>query len=247
MKQISSIHNPLVKEWSLLHDGKERKEKRLFLIEGYHLVEEAHKAGCLREVLITKVSDEVAGVDNILVTPEIIGKLVKTKTPQGIIGICSMNEALSLSKNRYLVLDGVQDPGNVGTLLRSALGFGIQGVILSPTCADVYHDKVIRSTQGALFHLDLYMGELTPYIAALKERNIPILGTDVSKGTLVTELKPTSSFALILGSEAQGMSPVVSAQVDELIHIKTSSQLESLNVAIAGSIILHHLMVIGGY
>lgn len=247
MKQLSSIQNPLVKEWSLLHDGKIRKEKRLFLVEGYHLVEEAHLAGCLKTALITKANDELIGVDNILVTLEIIEKLTKTKTPQGIVGICSMSEESSLSSSRYLILDGVQDPGNVGTLLRSALGFGIEGVILSPTCADVYHDKVIRSTQGALFHLKIHVGELALMLEALKADAVYLYGTDVNRGTLVTELAPPARFALILGSEAQGITPEIKPLVDEMIHIKMSSSLESLNVAIAGSIILHHLMVIGGY
>ena len=149
MKKITSLTNEYVKELVKLHDKKYRDDKRKFIIEGYNLISEAKEA--LETVLIVDEKDMVTGIENILVTEEIINKIAFTKTPQKIIGICNYLEDFKLTGERFLLLDQLQDPGNVGTLVRSALGFAIDLVIFSKGSVDIYNDKFIRATQGALF------------------------------------------------------------------------------------------------
>ncbi|MDD4212213.1 MAG: RNA methyltransferase [Bacilli bacterium] len=247
MRQITSPQNPLVKSWMKLSDRATRNECKQFLVEGNHLVEEAYKAGILQETIITHLEDAIPGVPSTHVSMEVIEKLAKTKTPQGVMGLCRINAYPTFSKKRYLILDGIQDPGNLGTLIRSALGFGIEGLITTPDGVDPYHDKVVRSAQGALFHLELHTLPFVDFLPQLKEQGFYLYGTDVERGTLLEEVTPTPKFALMLGSEGGGLSSYARKQVDNFVHIPTQSILESLNVAIAGSIILYHMMQTGGY
>lgn len=189
MIKISSLSNPLIKEYLKLHEAKERNSKKKYLIEGYHLVSEAIKNKVLLEVLISNPKDEINNLPNYLVSDEIIKKLSKTLTPQGIIGICKMkDEEPDLSSN-YLILDEIQDPGNLGTLLRSALGFGIKNVLLANT-VDVYNDKVLRSAQGAHFYLNVQTCNLEVALQKLQNNSYYLYGTAVDKGSELTTILP---------------------------------------------------------
>ncbi|MFA6627569.1 MAG: RNA methyltransferase [Bacilli bacterium] len=247
MKAITSLQNSQVKTWGLLHDRATRNERKQFLVEGYHLVREAHQAGILQELIITQEMDAMSGIPSTLVSMEIIQKIAKTKTPPGIMGICNMNNSNDLNRDRYLILDGIQDPGNLGTLIRSALGFGIEGIITTPNGVDMYHDKVLRATQGALFYLDIHVNPLEEILPLLLMQGVKLYGTDVEEGVFLHEITPPHRFAIVLGSEGQGLSSYAKKQVQQMVHIPTHDILESLNVAIAGSIILYQFMQRGGY
>lgn len=239
LKKIDSLNNNYIKELSKLKLKKYRDAEKKFLVEGYHLVEEAKDN--LVEVLIVDEKDIVEGVSNILVTKEIIKKLSFSETPQMIIGVCkylSYNENENF--NKVLLLDGLQDPGNIGTLIRSALGFGIDLVVLSNDSVDLYNDKLIRSSQGALFKVKAVQKDIKKMISLLKKHNIKVFGTSLKNGKNLTSYEKMSSYGLILGNEGNGVKKDILSITDENIFIEMNQELESLNVAISGAIIMHY-------
>lgn len=238
MEKITSVNNSLIKELSLLKNKKHRDEKRLFLVEGYHLVEESLKANQLKIVLITDEKDEVKGIRNVLVTPSIIDKLSSTKSPQAIIGVSSYLDNTSITGERFLLLDNIQDPGNFGTIIRSAIAFEIDQIIISPDTVDCYNDKVIRSTQGAIFKIPILRLDLLEAIKQLKEKNIAIYGTDLF-GTPLNETPLNTKYAICLGNEGNGVRKNVKASCDYNILIEMNKNIESLNVGVAGSILMY--------
>lgn len=241
MKQITSLANPLVKELLKLYDKNERINQKKFLIEGYHLVNEALNTQVLDTVLITQESDYISGVNNILVSTCIINKLAKTKTPQPIMGICKIKENKILDGDRFLLLDNLSDPGNVGTIIRTALGFKIDGIIVSPETVDVYNDKVIRSTQGAIFKVPLIQMPIIDAIEALKAQGVKVIGTALKNSISLKELVKPKKYAIVLGNEAQGITEEVLRKTDVNVKIDINEALESLNVAIAGAIMMFYL------
>lgn len=243
MKVITSFVNPYIKELSKLKQKKYRDLNQLFLIEGYHLVHEAKLAKCLKTVLIVNENDRMEDVENIVVTREIICKLSQTQNPQNIIGVCSLSNDNHLKGNRFLLLDDVSDPGNLGTLIRSALGFNIDQMILGVNCVDLYNDKVIRATQGAFFKMSIIQMPLEDAILKLKKDDVYIIGTSLKNAKSLDELPKLTRYAIILGNEALGVKEELLQLTDVNVKIKMNEKLESLNVAIAGSIIMYYLGV----
>lgn len=240
MEQLTSINNPYIKTLSKLHNVKSRKEARKFLIEGEHLVSEAYKSNNLEAIIYSDLKYKLDGVKNVYVSDAIIEKLSLTKTPQKVMGLCKFIERKIDNPKSFILLDNIQDPGNLGTLLRSALGFNIDKIYLSKGTVDIYNDKVVRSSQGALFYLDFEYQDLEIVIEELKENNVEVFGTDVTNGLSLNEIKVPNKYAIILGNEGNGISKNILSMVKHNIYIKTNPKLESLNVAIAGSIIMHH-------
>lgn len=241
MKIIESINNPYIKGLIKLHEKKYRDEVQKFLIEGYHLVEEAKKTNLLLQVLIINEEDYQEGVENIFVNEAIINKLSFTKSPQKIIGVCRYFDEYPLSGQRFVLLDDLQDPGNLGTIVRSSLGFNVDMVVLGLNSVDIYNDKFIRSTQGGIFNIKIIKRDLLEVINLLKQKGIKIIGTEITKGIELNILPKYQEFALVLGNEGNGISSKVLKATDVNVYIKTNERLESLNVAVAGGIILHHL------
>lgn len=240
MKEIKSINNDFIKQLCKLKDKKERYKNNEFLIEGYHLVEEAKKANILKYILTTK-TDDIYDVKSYLVTDEIIKKLSSTINPQGIIGVCQINNKNELIGDKYLLLDNVNDPGNVGTLIRSSLGLGIDTIILSNASVDIYNEKVVRATQGALFNMNVIYRELDQAILELKEKNVTIIGTALQSSIGLQELKHYDKYAIVLGNEANGISKEILDLADVNVRIEMQEKLESLNVTVAGSIVMYYL------
>ncbi|MDY0063650.1 MAG: RNA methyltransferase [Bacilli bacterium] len=240
MKSILSAANPYIKELACLHQKKGRSEKGQFLVEGYHLVEEAKKAQLLQTVFILAEEQAIPGITNILVSQAVLDKLTKTKEPQPIVGLCRIPAYEMTKGNRFLLLDDIQDPGNMGTLFRSAFGFGIDWVIVSPNCVDLYNDKVIRATQGAIFHQKHIEMDLSEALIALKSKNIPVFGTALDQATNLAAIKPPHQYGLLLGNEGSGVHPWYLASCDQVVRIETNPNLESLNVGVAGSILMYY-------
>lgn len=241
MKTITSLSNPLIKSYYKLREKKNRDIDKLFLVEGYHLVSEAKKSNLLETVLITNEVDYIDGVTNILVSREIIEKLSFVKSPQMIIGVCNYFQEYDLTDTKYIILDNVQDPGNIGTLVRSALGFGINSIIFSEKSVDIYNDKFLRSTQGAIFNVKIFKGNIKNYINILKQKGIKIIGTSLNNSYDLKSLQIQDNYAIILGNEANGVSKEILDITDINVKINISKKLESLNVAVAGSIIMYYL------
>lgn len=240
MKEIQSLNNELIKKVCKLKDKKERYKKQEFIVEGYHLVEEAYKKQLLKTIFTTDNSIQM-NVDSYYVTKDIIKKLSSTMTPQGIVGVCKMKENANITGNHYLLLDNVSDPGNLGTLIRSSLGFGIDTIILSSDSVDIYNEKVMRSTQGAIFNVNIVYADLPTVIKKLKEQKVTIVGTSLQSSVDLKEISNLSKYAIVLGNEANGIRKNILELTDVNVKIRISKQLESLNVAVAGSIVMYYL------
>ena len=227
---ITSLDNPKIKELSKLLTAKYRKKEKKFIVEGAHLVDEARKCGVLLEAYSL---EEKEGY--IQVTSQIMNKLSSTDTTVSEIGLCKIIQKSELS-DKILILDAVQDPGNMGTLMRTAKAFGFDTIVLGTGCVDIYNNKVIRSSQGAIFKLNFINEDLISFIPKLE--GYTIFGTNVENGVELDSQEVTAKLAVILGNEGNGVSKEVQALASKNIYIPMNNT-ESLNVSIAGAIIMY--------
>lgn len=178
---ITSASNNTIKALIKLKQKKYRDETGYYLVEGEHLVEEAMKAKQVECLISTK--DITSDLPIIVVSNEVMSKLSFTKSPQSIMAKCKIKKEKKLiDGKRYLILDDLQDPGNIGTLIRTALAFSIDQVILSNNCVDLYNDKLLRSMQGANFHISCIYDDLKTVISTLKKNNVKIIGSALENG-----------------------------------------------------------------
>ena len=238
--EINSLQNARVKEWAKLKQKKYRDEAGCFLVEGEHLIEEADKAGLVKCIItLNEKKDLFPAYEHFIVTRAILDKLSTTVSGTSIMALCRLPDRFDISGDRFILLDRIQDPGNLGTILRSAYSFGYENIILSPGCADIYNEKVIRSTQGALFHLKTRTQPLDTCIQELKQKKIPVYATALHKDSIpLASLPAQKRFALVFGNEGQGVSEDILNQRDATVFIEMS-QFESLNVAVAAGICLY--------
>lgn len=230
---ITSLNNQLIKDTAKLHKKKYRDQTGMFLIEGYHLYEEARKVNNVKYVFTT--DETITGDDIIYVNDTVLEKLTQTKNPQPILTVCHKITANKLG-NKVLILEKIQDPGNLGTLMRSALAFGFNTIVLDNT-VDIYNDKVLRSTQGAIFKLNIIEMDTSDFLHDYPQYKA--YGTAFN-GTRLETIEFPEKMAIILGNEGNGISENILDLTAENITIKTT-EVESLNVGVAGSIIMHHL------
>ena len=244
---ITSLDNDRIKGYIKLKDRKYRKKTNTFIVEGRHLVLEAYKAGKIIELILEK--DEVLPLDLpiVYVTNEIISRISEMDTPSTVMALCRMDEEKEVTGDKILMLDGIQDPGNLGTIIRSALAFNVDTIVMSPECVDLYNPKVIRSTQGMMFNINIVRCELEPVIENLKSREIPVYGTRVEYGLDVSTLKEKDriKYGLIMGNEGQGVRREILEMCDRYIFIDMNEKVESLNVSVAASIVLYELNKVG--
>ncbi|WP_125590355.1 TrmH family RNA methyltransferase [Companilactobacillus jidongensis] len=250
MKYIESKKNDEIKQLAKLSVTKNIKKTGTYLIEGFHLVREAD-ANDQRIVklyvtennendrLAKKYHDIVTGVSD-----DVAQSLSETKTPQGIFAVIKVqeNDDLTEMKGQWVILDDVQDPGNVGTIVRTADAAGYSGVITSLNSADFYQPKVQRSMQGSQFHLPIYRMDLQEAISIAKKSGLKVYGSEVNKRALpYNELEKTSDFALVMGNEAHGLDADVLSKTDQNIFIPILGKAESLNVAVAAGVLMYGL------
>ena len=245
MTIITSKANSVVKNAKKLHQKKYRKSA--YLIEGWHLFEEAVQAGVTIEKIFALESYReqlVAFPQTVWVSEDILLDLADSQTPQGIVAVVQKEEVgqAGLSQGKFLFLEDVQDPGNVGTIIRTADAAGFTGVIVSDKSADIYSLKTLRSMQGSHFHLPIYRMSSQRLLEEAKEAAIPVLATTLSKDSVdYRELPPIENFVLVMGNEGQGISPLMAEHADQLVHISMKGQAESLNVAVAAGVLIFHL------
>ena len=173
-------------------------------------------------------------------TNNVINYISELETPQNIIGICNKLEKKEIG-DRILILEDIQDPGNLGTIIRSSVAFNIDTIVLSKNCVDLYNSKVVRASQGMLFHINIITEDLFEFLPKLKDLNFKIYGTRVTHGKSIKSIEKNSKFAIIMGNEGNGMSDEISELCDEFVYIDMNSACESLNVGVAASIILYEL------
>lgn len=244
MEKITSINNQLIKDIYQLKQKKYRNQTKQFMVEGLHLVEEAYKNKVLKIVLSNDelLLNKFNNVKTVLVNNQIIEKLSNTTTPQNVLGVVDIIENKFELVDKYLILDGVNDPGNLGTIIRTSLALGVNHLILSNNTVDIYNDKVIRATQGAIFKANIYYTDLEDIYIKLKQNNIKIITTSLEANKTLNDLEKMDKFAIVVGNEANGISNVSKEYADELIIIPMKNNIESLNVGIASGIILYGVL-----
>ena len=238
---ISSKQNTKIKEiGKLISDNSYRKERKEFVIEGFHLLEMALEDNLVKAIFsLEPIKNIDEKITNYIVSEDILKKISTQKNPQGVIAICSMRKENEISHNNVLYLDGVSDPGNLGTLLRTALAFSFKDVILSKGSVSLYNEKTISSSQGAIFRLNIISGDEQNLIN-LKEKGYKILATEIKGSVELKNIKKSDKQVLILGNEAHGVNEKILNLADERIRIDIN-EIESLNVAICGAIMMHYL------
>ncbi|MEN1968276.1 RNA methyltransferase [Lentibacillus sp. N15] len=242
---ITSIHNDKVKQWNKLRKKKSRVETHAFLVEGFHLIEEACASDWeLAELIIQDgitVPDVAKGYPYSLVSSAVMNHISSTKTPQGIAAVVKMKEHEAGIFEKLLLVDSLQDPGNLGTMIRTADAAGFDAVILGNNTVDVYNEKVIRSTQGSIFHMPIFQADLMTKIPDLQEEGFTVWASALSKATVYTELTPSNKIALIVGNEGAGISEDVLQLADFRVTIPIYGKAESLNASIAAGIFMYYL------
>ncbi|MNO60994.1 23S rRNA (uridine(2479)-2'-O)-methyltransferase [compost metagenome] len=252
--EIMSPQNTRVKEWAGLQEKKHRDKARKYIVEGVHLVQEALLAEADVECLaydldkgmpaeLKGLLQSVQGMDVIGVTAAIISKCSSTNTPQPVFAIVrkeqqAVEAILAKKDSLVVVLDGVQDPGNVGTIIRSADAAGADGVILGQGCADLYNPKTIRSTMGSMFHLPVVEGDLSEILPQARDNGALLVSTSLQGEESCYQHDFHGSQWLLIGSEGKGISAETARLVDKSIIIPMAGRAESLNAAMAATILL---------
>ncbi len=237
---ITSLENNKIKKYLRLKQKKYRDLENLFIVEGEHLVVEALNSNRLYDLLVLDGYNFDIDFNYTYVSLNIMKKLSNMESVPKVIGIVKKIENDFLVGDRVLLLDDIQDPGNLGTIIRSSVAFSITDIVLSLNTVDLYNDKVIRSSQGMIFKINIVKKDLIETIKELKNNNYLILGTNVHDGVDIRDINPLK-FALIMGNEGQGVKKEIQDMCDKNIYIKMNDNCESLNVGVATSIILYEL------
>ena len=237
---ITSINNEYIKEISKLNEKKYRDKSNKYLIEGLHLVTEALKYDIIDTIIIREDFSYETNIKHIIVSNEVMKKLSDNPSIPKIMAVVNKKES-TISGNKILLLDRLQDPGNLGTIIRSAVAFNFDTIILSNDTVDLYNSKVLRSTQGMLFNINILRQDLTNVIKELKNNNYTIYGTKVDNGYDVKEINNINKSALIIGNEGTGISDNILKQCDKYLYIKMNNNCESLNAGVAASILMYEM------
>lgn len=257
---ITSAANPRVKAWSALLTKRGRDEQSAFLLEGVHLIQEALRSQAKVQAVLYAVdrelpqeletyrsgamAEEGRRIEWVGVSEAILGKCTETKTPQGVVAVCAKpaHDALVFLRHTsalVVAVDGVQDPGNLGTIIRTADAAGATGVLLGQGTVDLYNPKTVRSTMGSLFHLPVAECDLKELLPAAAGQGIRLVGTRLDARRHCYELDLRQPVWFLVGNEGSGLSPELAAYVNEDIIIPMPGQAESLNVAMATGILLY--------
>lgn len=236
---IQSTNNEHIKQVAKLKQKKYRDLNQAFLAEGEHLTYEACKQGLVKEIFCLNQKDisffdgKVTEVSN-----NVLEKLTFSKTPQAMVALCQMPRIdFDVSKmKRIFILDGLQDPGNIGTIIRTALAMGFDGIMLSQDCVDLYHDKLLRACQGANFYLPIWQGDLKEAMQTLKQHHFKVYATALRNAKPIQDFPMEDQMAFVLGNEGNGVKEETIARCDGAIYIPIKTA-ESLNVAICAGMI----------
>ena len=251
MQTISSKQNSHVRHLRSLRDTQARTETGCFLLEGWNLIHEALSFASVNTILVDEAkrqalenlpldsSDKIT----ILCAPSfILDHICQTKTPQGIVASARMPEQARMESihGNILALDGVQDPGNVGTLIRTAEAAGFCAVLLSSECADPFALKTVRATMGSIFRMPLLRGNLLEMLSTLRQKGFYLISAELHGDSIAKAIKAKREpFALMIGSEGNGVSKSISMLSDLRVALPMRGKVESLNAAVAASILLY--------
>ena len=249
MDIISSPKNEKIKDLVKLQTAKGRKKAGMYLLEGEHLVEEAIKERAQIKLIVV-TGNRLEDYENLLaqtdvqvlvVSQDVFHKLSMTETTQGILAVVEIvKQEILPHKGHLIVLDAVQDPGNLGTIVRTADAAGFDAVILGTGTVDLYNDKVLRSMQGSHFHIPVFQANLQEYLPILKEKGVQVAVTALHRNSNdYSVLQGATDVAIFVGNEGQGVSNDVIEIADVVVTIPMFGKAESLNVAIASALLMY--------
>ena len=219
---------------------KYSNELGLFVIEGENLIEEAIKNNLLCElyVLDSYPCEFDFKYDN--VTLDVMKSISDLKSTPRMIGICKYSNKNKLGK-RVVILDNIQDPGNAGTIIRNSVAFNADTVVFSKDSVSPYNEKVLRSTGGMIFNINIIIEKIENVISEIKDKNIKVIGTSLHTDKSLEEINNLEEYAVIFGNEGNGVRDSVLNMCDEVVKIKMNPSCESLNVGVSCGIVLYHL------
>lgn len=236
---ITSVNNDKVKELVKLKDKKYRDNSNSFFVEGQDLCDEAYNSGLLREVYILDGSDNIYdGIPYSYVSTDVMKKISDMPSITNYFGVCT-KKVENKPGNRIIILDNIQDPGNLGTIIRSATAFNFDTIVLSSDTVDLYNPKVVRSTKGMLFNINIIVRDLDTYLKELDEYTI--YGTDVTNGIDISSEKIPEKLAIVIGNEGKGISDNVRKYCNKFLYINMSNKCESLNAGVSASILMYEV------
>ena len=234
---IDSVNNEKVKYFKRLRDKKYILEEKKYIVESEHLVEEAYKSGLLLEVITSK-SNVNYDIKTTLVSEKVLKSISLLPSVPNIMGVVKYKEDNEIIGKKIVLLDNVQDPGNVGTIIRSALAFNVDTIILSNDSVNLFNDKMIRSSEGTIFKMNVIKMDLRSAIEKIHSLGIKVYYADMN-GTIDLDNAKINDYALVLGSEGKGISDYIKELSDESINIPMNNLCESLNVSVTGGIIMY--------
>lgn len=254
--ELTSISGARVKQWAQLQTRKGRNKEQKFIVEGVRAVNEALHADAHVEVVVYDAAHGIPegiemqtdkSIEWVAASSEVIAKCTDTVTPQGVFAVVrqlehKVDNLLAAAQPLVVVIDGIQDPGNLGTIIRSADAVGATGVVLGKGTVDVYNPKVVRATMGSLFHLPVVAADLLSVLPQVKQHNIPIIGTGLQTDHHCYEEDFTQGAWIVIGNEARGISEELLPLLDRQIIIPMVGQAESLNAAMATTVILYEAL-----
>lgn len=253
---ISSKDNETIKKLKKLKDKKYRDQENCYLIEGIKLIKEAIQENakiklivvcddCQQENNIEEIKYEIAKYECIYVTEKIFLSLTNVINPQGMLAVIekeATNNEINYDDDLFLVLDNIQDPGNMGTILRTADSLNLKQIIISKESADIYNPKVVRSTMGAIFRTKIIESDnLVKTLKEMKKHKIKIITTSLKTNKKIYDIEYNKS-AIVVGNEANGISPEILEIADEKVKIPMPGNTESLNASVATAVILYEAM-----
>lgn len=246
---IESRSNPRIREFRKLMDRKERRLKGLFLVEGFRMVQEAFKAGMdvksvvydlgAQDQLQRYLGSYLAGgaAELIATNPDVIRQLSSTETPQGVVAVVADSRKVTDSGGLIIYLDRLQDPGNVGTIIRSAHAGGAARVILGKGSADPYSEKAMRSSMGSIFHIPVTL-DGDEELERLSSEGLPLAVTSLEASESLYSADLTGDMVLVIGNEGNGVRQELMDRATILLRIPMPGNAESLNASIAASVII---------
>lgn len=237
---ITSTSNNRIKEIRKLKDKKYSNSKKLFVIEGENLIDEAIKNNLLVELYVLEGTEIKYNFNYDVVTYEVMKTLSDLKSVPRLIGVSKYIEKNELG-NRIVILDGVQDPGNLGTIVRNSVAFGADTIVLSKETVSLYNEKVLRSTGGMIYNINVVTGDPEDIINKIKDKDIKVIGTSLRKSKSLEEFERLDKYAIIFGNEGNGVSSKILDCCDDIVRIDMDNKCESLNVGVSTGIILYHL------
>jgi RNA methyltransferase, TrmH family len=255
LRRIEGRHNPLVKELRAAFAHAELTPDGYCAIEGMRILEEAIRSGLKFKAVFFRASAEnraerllpqlAAHVETLLLPDKLFASAVPSETPQGVAGLVrcktfKLEEVLAKSQaGPLLAIAGVQDPGNLGTILRSAEAFGAGGVLLGEGTVSPFNSKVIRASAGSVFRLPIVQTKLPGILDPMRELSLRLIATSSHKGTPLDQANLTGPLAVFIGSEGAGLPHELLAEMTETVAIPHAPTVESLNAGVAASIVLY--------